>query len=733
MRPKVGVHGWTLLTAVALSMIWSLLGWVFAITQQAQFLKILAIADVVRIAAWYCFFLSLIVGRGGARELTQLRGLIFIAVALVLTGLLAQTDLALQWNLFGSAARLALLDTLGMAVFALVLLETLLRNLPADFRWNVKPLFLGLVVAFSFDVFLYSEALLFNRIDADAMSVRGIVHALAIIPIAVTASRNGEWRLPISLSRRVVFHSTALLASGIYLLFMAAAGYYVRYFGGEWGRAFQIALVFGGLLLLGALIISGAVRAKLKVLVSKHFFSYRYDYREEWLRFTHTLSACDDEVALGQQIIRGLADMVESPGGALWLRGASSGRYAQSARWNMPASSAVDEADSAIANFLKNSGWVINLQEYRSFPGRYSELSIPTWLGEVQNAWLIVPLFSSEALIGFVVLATPRTTVDVNWEVNDLLKTAGRQAASFLQRMEASEALLEVRKFDAFNRMSAFVVHDLKNIIAQLSLMLKNASRHKDNPEFQQDMLMTVSNSVDRMKQLMMQLREVTTPVDAPRGVDLAEMIRRIHRAKAGQQPIPELDLKAGVMARGHPDRIERVIGHLVQNAIDATARDGRVWVKLGQEDNQAVIEVGNTGHGMSAEFVRDSLFKPFQSTKRTGMGIGAYESQQYVHELGGRILVESTVTVGTRFGFSYPYTTAAKLLKSGQDKPQHDRSATPIAHWEDDPALQKQIRWAFDSYETLLAAGREEALTQNRSPCASRCHNGPRASARAH
>ncbi len=655
MRPKVGVHGWTLLAAVALSMVWSLLGWIFALTQQTQLPKILAIADVIRIAAWYCFFLSLIVGRGGANELIRLRGLIFIAAALVLTGLLAPTNVALQWNLFGSSARLALLNTLGMAVFALVLLETLLRNLPADFRWNVKPLFLGLVVAFSFDIFLYSEALLFNRIDVDAMSVRGIVHALAIFPIAVTASRNGEWRLPFTLSRRVVFHSTALLASGIYLLFMAAAGYYVRYFGGEWGRAFQIALVFGGLLFLGAMVVSGAMRAKLKVLVSKHFFSYRYDYREEWLRFTHTLSACDEQAALGQQIIRGLADMVESPGGALWLRDVSNRRFAQSARWNMPASSSVDDADSACSLFLKNRGWVINLQEYRAFPGRYSELSIPAWLTEVPNAWLIVPLFSSEELIGFVVLGTPRTTVDVNWEVNDLLKTAGRQAASFLERMEASEALLEARKFDAFNRMSAFVVHDLKNIIAQLSLMLKNASRHKDNPEFQQDMLMTVSHSVDRMKQLMMQLREGTTPVDAPRGVDLAETIRRIHRGKDGHEPTPELDLEAGVMARGHPDRIERVIGHLVQNAIDATPPGGRVWIKLAQEENQAVIEVGDTGHGMTAEFVRDNLFKPFQSTKRTGMGIGAYESYQYVHELGGRILVESTISVGTRFRVLLP------------------------------------------------------------------------------
>jgi putative PEP-CTERM system histidine kinase len=264
-------------------------------------------------------------------------------------------------------------------------------------------------------------------------------------------------------------------------------------------------------------------------------------------------------------------------------------------------------------------------------------------------------LASSEELIGFVILATPRTRVDVNWEVNDLFKTAGRQAASFLGQMQATEALLETRKFDAFNRMSAFVVHDLKNIVAQLSLMLKNAQRHKSNPEFQQDMLMTVAHATDRMKQLMMQLREGTTPVDAPRGVDLGETIRRIERAKMGQEPVPELHLQEALIAKGHEDRIERVIGHLVQNAIDATAKNGRVWIRLEREGENAMVEVGDTGTGMTTEFIRERLFKPFQTTKQAGMGIGAYESYQYVQELGGTILVESTVNAGTRMRVILP------------------------------------------------------------------------------
>jgi putative PEP-CTERM system histidine kinase len=269
-------------------------------------------------------------------------------------------------------------------------------------------------------------------------------------------------------------------------------------------------------------------------------------------------------------------------------------------------------------------------------------------LPAIPQAWLIVPLMVGDELIGFVVLVSARTYMDVNWEVNDLLKTAGRQAASFLAQMQATEALLEVRKFDAFNRMSAFVVHDLKNIVTQLSLMMKNAKRLHDNPEFQQDMLMTVENSLDKMRQLMLQLREGAKPVGTALGVDLGAIAERIQAAAVGRGRTLELELVDRVVARGQEERLERIVGHVVQNAFDATDPGGRVWLKLDRLSGQARVQVGDTGQGMSEEFVRERLFKPFQTTKEAGMGIGAYESFQYVQELGGRILVDSELNKGT-------------------------------------------------------------------------------------
>jgi len=664
---RAGLRSSALFTAVVLSALWGVAGLAFALTGRTIFLAGSLLVDLFRFGGWYFFLLALLKPESPESGCwpVRLRWLGGIALALLFLGLAAQAMTALGVSFFFPPQRLALFDSLGMTVFALVLVEQLLRNVSPDSRWSIKPLCIGLGGAVLFDLYLYSDALLFNRIDADAFSIRGFVHALVVPLVAISTVRSRDWRTRIVLSQRVALQSITLIAVGVYLLFMAAAGYYVRYFGGDWGRAFQLALLFAALLLLGMLTVSGSMRAKFRVLVGKHFFSYRYDYREEWLRFTSTLSSQDGFSEMGQHVVKGLADMVESPAGALWLKDPTARFFAQAACWNMPVSPATEDADSKLCQFLVESGWVINLEEYRSLPRRYDRLDLPAWLIEVPNAWLVVPLATGSEMIGFVVLATARTKIDVNWEVNDLLKTAGRQAGAFLGQMQATEALLEVRKFDAFNRMSAFVVHDLKNIVAQLSLMLKNAERHRDNPEFQQDMLMTVEHSVERMRQLMMQLREGATPVDSPRGIDLCDVIRRIQMAKAGQGRDLEVALTDKIIAKGHEDRVERVIGHIVQNALDATESGGRVWVRLERQGAHAMVEVGDTGHGMTPEFLRERLFKPFQTTKPAGMGIGAYESFQYVHELGGKVSVDSAINVGTQVSLLLPLFDTAGGMDS--------------------------------------------------------------------
>jgi putative PEP-CTERM system histidine kinase len=452
-----------------------------------------------------------------------------------------------------------------------------------------------------------------------------------------------------------VFHSATLVLAGVYLLFVSSLGYYLRFFGGTWGRALQISLLFAALAALMAFAVSGTLRAWLRVFVAKHFFSYRFDYREEWLRFTAMLSTRGAPHEVGRLVVRGLADLVECPGGSLWTRGEPDGPFQQMARWNAPAIPDHESVDGTFAAFLRRTGWVIDLDQFRNSPRLYEGLALPPWLLAPGPPWLVVPLLVGDELLGFVLLAHPRTPVDVNWEVLDLLKTAGRQAAGYLAQMQATEALLEARKFEAFNRMSAFVVHDLKNIVTQLSLMLKNAQRLRDNREFQQDMLLTVESSLARMRRLMMQLREGSPAPGGSVGVELTPIVRNLQalaRTRGRELEVVQLERLA---TRGHEDRVERVLGHLVHNALDATPDKGRVWISVFRESGQVCIEVGDNGAGMTEEFVQTRLFKPFSSTKGTGMGVGSYESAQYVRELGGTIQVASQVAEGTVISVRLP------------------------------------------------------------------------------
>ncbi len=627
--------------------------------------------DTLRYALWFGFLFTLLstTRLGSVDASAKLErapwGLI-VAVGAGLIASVALSDPGSLRTLFGVKYGVVVYGLrVGLAVVGLVLVERLLRSTAPHARWGVKPLCLGLAGFFGFDLFYFSDAMLFGRQDLDIWVSRGIAHALVLPFIGIAAARNPAWTIEMHLSRDAVLRSSALLVSGLFLLIVAAAGYFLRFAGGELGNALQIEFLFGALLLFALTAFSGSFRSKLKVFVSKHFFSYRYDYREEWLRFTRTLSADSSPQSIQQRSIHALADLVESPAGALWLRQGDRS-FRPSARWNMPAVNAVEPADGLLAKFLERTGWVIDLAEHASAPEHYRDLSLPEWLASLPGAWLVVPLPSPDGLVGFVVLVTARASIKVDWEVLDLLKTAGRQAASYLAQIQMTEALLEARKFDAFNRMSAFVVHDLKNLVAQLSLLLRNAERHRNNPAFQRDMLMTVDNVVERMNKLMLQLRTGATPVEQPRSVDLVSVIHNVCAAKSEQNASIDMNLAGGVYGVGHVDQLEHVIGHLVQNALDATAGKGQVSVGLRRDDNAAVIEVTDNGVGMTPEFVRDRLFKPFQTTKTTGMGVGVYESAQYVTGLGGRILVDSTPNLGTRVSLVLPlgHDTVASTIE---------------------------------------------------------------------
>jgi len=493
--------------------------------------------------------------------------------------------------------------------------------------------------------------------------IRSAVHALPVPLFYIATKRHPDWTGSFQVSRDAAFHTATLMLVGVYLLVISAIGYYVRHVSADWGGALALALLCVGLVLLAVLLFSGTLRAKLRVFIGKNFFRYRYDYRNEWLRFTSRLAADGSPREVGGLVVRGLAEMLNSPAGALWYRDPEGLQLVQAARWNAPRSNATEPMASPFARFMHEREWVLDLDEYRAYPDRYEGAQPPAWLAENPQHWLAVPLIVADQLTGIVVIERPHAALMVNWEVRDLLKTAGRQAASFLALMHATDALLEARKFDAFNKMSAFVVHDLKNIVAQLSLMMQNARRLKDNAEFQEDMLTTVENSLDRMRRLMLQLRSGETPAGVPSGVGLPALLERIRAAAVARGRAVDVQVVDRVVTRGHEERVERVLGHIVDNALDATESSGTINLTLAREGSQAKIVVRDTGQGMSPEFLSTRLFKPFSSTKVNGMGIGAYESRQYIEEIGGSLSVVSELGRGTVVTVLLPLFEAGRSI----------------------------------------------------------------------
>lgn len=617
--------------------------------------------ELLRDFAWIAFLVRVLAAarRDTGHEWLWFRSVLGVVGAFILM-LIA---LATYSNFMGApiigigGVDLLIAGYLALSVGGLVLVEQLIRNIRPESRRAVKYLCFGIGGLFAYDFYMYANALLFQRIDPALWAARGFVNALVVPVIGVGVARDPKWSLDIFVSRRIVFHTASLLGAGLYLLAMGVGGYYVRVDGGSWGGVAQAIFLFGAGLLLVILLFSGQLRANLRVLISKHFFHYKYDYRDEWLRFIRTLSTSEPGADLPERVIRALAEIVDSSAGVLWLR-RDHGRFEPVARWNMDDPLPDSEAgDSPLARFLASQEWVINMDEYQREPGLYADLALPRWLRFLEKAWLVAPLILHERLLGFVVIARSRVRTHFNWEDCDLLKTAGREAASHLGQMEASQALVEARQFEACSRLTAYVMHDLKNLIGQLSLVVTNAARYKHNPQFMEDAITTVDNSVAKMNRLMQKLR---TGGGADKELETVELCALLHDAvkiMSAGKPVPSLDCQVSrVTARVDPDGLVAVVGHVIRNAQEATADDGSVMVRLFRSRDIAVIEIQDTGCGMDKAFIKERLFRPFDSTKGgSGMGIGAYETREYVRGLGGDVEVLSRVGEGSTFRLRIP------------------------------------------------------------------------------
>ncbi len=563
------------------------------------------------------------------------------------------------WSGAGSARTANYYHVFGLSVSLLcfALAAQLKRDAPVEDRSTLRALAAATGIVASAQVVVFGVATLVGWAPDWLMIARVAATVVAVSIAWYAARRRPQWSLEIFVSPQGRAYVPRLIPMLAALLVVLALTPLFRAMDADRAQL----LATGMIVLSGApialLLFSENLSARLRVFISKHFLPFRFDYREEWLRLIDTLASPEQSMPLPERAIKAVAQIVGAPAGMLWLREEDDGPYVCTASWNtrMLADAEVLRHDPALT-FMCERQWILDTAELDRDPEMYEGLRRPIWMEHLPDALLVVPLISNEELLGFIVLFQASSAFRLTFEEIDLLRTSGRQVAAHLAQYQADQQLAEAQQFEAFNRLTAFVMHDLKNLIAQQSLMVKNAAKHKGNPAFFEDAMATIENSVARMNKLLRQLQSGDTSGPRER-VGLGDAVKDAITKAEARKPEPAFENKGETLAAQiDRERFTAVISHLIRNAQEATSPDGNVIIRLQERQGNAEISIQDDGCGMPAEFIRNRLFRPFDSTKGSqGMGIGAYQARTFVVESGGSLEVESEPNEGTNVRIRLP------------------------------------------------------------------------------
>lgn len=533
-------------------------------------------------------------------------------------------------------------------MIGLILCENLYRNATEDFRWRLKFLSFAVVILLIFDLSVGIHESLHGGKNTELYRSRALVMFL-IMPLVLSACSRLTRPVPrYAVSRQFVFYSTAALVGGAYLLVVAIVAYYTQFVGTSLAVPLQIMVIAGGFALLMIVASSGSLRARIRGAIATALYDLKYDYRAEWLRFIGTITAQETTAGtLQERLIKSVADVVDSIGGALWEWDETAGLFQQTAEWSY---------SDAIGKNLDEVSWIARLRAGEIVRGdEYARLAPSDQGFDLTDVWLILPLPHGDRLSGFIVLRQCRTQRSIDAEDEILLAILVRQIASYLAEYRATISLAEQKELKEFSERVAFVAHDIKSLIYQLSLMVDNAKQVGDNPEFQQDMLLTIGDSIGKMQQMLLQIRK--DHAEATSVIAIADLIEDLAKPLVDAGTNLEVEDSAGETLRIEASRsaMESVFRQLLANAAEAAGRSGQVRVSIVEDGAMVAVTIADNGPGMDAAFLREDLFKPLRSSKAAGYGIGMYQVRELLRKAQGRIRVRSAPGQGTRIEVLLP------------------------------------------------------------------------------
>lgn len=621
-------------------------------------------------AIWLLF--SLTYSRGNHREfLRRWRGVWGSALLLPVLGVATFSHLLspepILWEfgvrpLYGLAwpARIIHLGMLIASVLVVMNLERTLRSSVGTLRWRIKFLVFGLGVIFTLRFYTGSQALLFSTPDTALVIFNASALILSCALISFSFLRSGLTAAEVYPSFTVLQHSVTVVLAGAYLVLVGLLAKVAVAFKSESSFPIKAFVMMLALVALGLALVSDRLRFRVRRFVSRHFQRPLYDYRKLWRTFTERTSSVVETDAYGRELVRFISETLQVLSVSAWCPDERSGRLHLIA-----STSLVDSAGEGSESSLDSAALGERLAgRAEPFVLEGHELS---WIKQLEQsnpdqrssagARVCVPLFSKGHFLGLLTVGDRVTGVGFSAEDFDLLRSIGDQAAGGLLNLQLAQRLLRAREMEAFQTMAAFFVHDLKNTASSLSLMLQNLPAQMENPEFRQDALRAVTKAVEKLTALISRLgllRESARLKPAPSNLD-----QIVEAAVDALGPIPGINLRhqPGAAARisVDPDQIQKVAINLLVNAREAVGRSGEIWIETETDDDWAILSVSDTGCGMSPEFIKRSLFRPFQTTKKNGIGIGMFHCKSIVEAHRGRIEVMSEEGKGTTFRVFLP------------------------------------------------------------------------------
>jgi putative PEP-CTERM system histidine kinase len=620
---------------------------------------------------WLSF--SLTYSRGNYREfLVRSRVLLLLAFLLPVGIALGFHDHLLQimpynesdddwWIRWDGPARALGAVLLVSTALILVNLERTFRSAVGTMQWRIKFMILGLGVIFGARIYTYSQALLFSgqSVALTAIETGSLLIGCALM--AVGYFRSGFSEIDVYPSQAVLHTSVTVLLVGGYLFVVGVLAQIVARTGGSGSFPLQSFLVLLGLAGLAVLLLSARVRRKLQHFISRHFKRPQHDFRQVWTQFTRAVSSVFDQSALCGSVARLISETFSVLSVTIWLFDEQKERLILVAS----TSQSLNETNVATGEFVSSDASLIRLRK----------LSEPFDLEKAKDDWaeslrgisasqfrkggnrICVPLLAGDRSLGFAVLADRVAGALYSVEELDLLKCIGDQVATSLLNLRLTGETVMAKELEAFQTMSAFFVHDLKNAASTLSLMLQNLPVHFDDPVFRRDALSAIGNTATRINQIIERLGLLRRSRELKLvEFDLNLLLEESLTSVAGLSEI-EWTKELTPLPKLIADRIQlqSVVINLLLNARDAVGTGGKVTVETSQRGEWAALTVADSGCGMSPAFLRDSLFRPFQTTKTRGLGIGMFQSKLVVEAHGGRIQVTSVLGVGTTFRVMLP------------------------------------------------------------------------------